>query len=59
MGEQSHGGEEDAKDDICDDESRNENGQRLADEEFLAADRGDQDRLQRALLALSDHRVRG
>lgn len=51
MGEKGHRCEEDAKDHICDDESRNESGQRLADEELLAADRGDQDGL--ALFALS------
>ena len=39
------------------DERRDERRERLADEELLAADRGDQDRLERALLALADHRV--
>ena len=59
VGKEGRSGEEDAEDQVGDDKGRNEGGERLGDEELLAADRGDQDRLQRALLALSDHRVGG
>jgi hypothetical protein len=59
MSKQGRSGKEDAKDHVGDDERRNEGGERLADEELLAADRGYQDRLQRPPLALSNHRVGG
>ncbi len=35
MGKKGRGGEEDAKDRVCDEQGRNERGQRLAYEELL------------------------
>ena len=59
MREQRRGGEKDPEDRVRDHDRRNKRGQRLPDEELLATDRGDQDRLERALLALADDRVGG
>ncbi len=51
--------EEEAEHCIRDAECRKERRERLPDQELLAANRGREHRLERALLALPNHRVRG
>ena len=53
MGEQVRYREKDPEDRVGDYERWDEHRERLTDEELLRADRGDQDRLKRSLLAFT------
>jgi len=59
MREQGRDGEEQPEGRVGDEECWDAYRERFADEELLGADRGNQDWLERGLLALADDRVRG